>query len=269
MRCEDAQELITALVDNELTSEDRLSVESHLRECGTCRFIHEQESALKSEIRAAGASVTAPPHLREKILAGRRGFSAGRETEGRFAAWSWVAFPGLRPALALILLVVLILPAIYLWWPAGNISLAALKTHEGILGGKTAFVRAENPDVIKSQLVRSVAGRFAPMGYDLSTMKLRVVGGIVQKVRERRILVTVYEGEGPTLTCFTFLGTERDAPQSAKIFFDPEKKMNFYTFSEGDVQGVLHREGDVICILVSKMPMADLLAIARAKARAA
>jgi anti-sigma factor RsiW len=269
MKCEDAQELITALVDDELASEDRLSIESHLRECRTCRFIQEQESALKSEIQAAGARVTAPPHLREKILAGYRGFPAGRETEGRSAAWSWLALPGFRPALALIVLVTVLFPAIYLWWPAGNISLAALKTHEGILGGKTAFVRAENPDAVKSQLVHSVAGRFAPMGYDLSTMKLRVVGGMVQKVRERKVLVTVYEGEGPAVTCFTFLGSEKDAPKSAKIFFDPEKQISFYTFSDGDVHGVFHREGDVICILVSKMPMADLLAVARTKARPA
>jgi hypothetical protein len=50
-------------------------------------------------------------------------------------------------------------------------------------------------------------------------------------------------------------------------FFDADKKMNFYAFSQGGMNAVLHREGDVICILVSEMSMDDLLALARSKAK--
>ena len=32
-------------------------------------------------------------------------------------------------------------------------------------------------------------------------------------------------------------------------FFDPERKMEFYTFSRDEIHAVLHREGNVICIL--------------------
>jgi hypothetical protein len=79
--------------------------------------------------------------------------------------------------------------------------------------------------------------------------------------------VTVYQGQGPTVTCFTFLGSESDAPPAAAVFFDAVKKINFYSYGEGDVQAVMHAEGGVICIMVSKMPASDLLAMMRDKAR--
>ena len=67
--------------------------------------------------------------------------------------------------------------------------------------------------------------------------------------------------------CYTFLGSEGDAPANAARFFDQDKKMNFYAFSRAGINAVLHREGDVICILASEMPMDELLALAREKSR--
>ena len=32
-------------------------------------------------------------------------------------------------------------------------------------------------------------------------------------------------------------------------FFDPEKSVQFYTLSRDEIHAVLHREGDVICVL--------------------
>ena len=43
--------------------------------------------------------------------------------------------------------------------------------------------------------------------------------------------------------------------------------MNFYAFSYDRVNAVLHREGDVICILAAEMPMEKLLALAKSKAK--
>jgi hypothetical protein len=100
------------------------------------------------------------------------------------------------------------------------------------------------------------------MEYDLSPVGLRAVGGLVQEVASQRILVTVYEGRGPSLSCFTFL-TDGGVPPNAHLFFDPEKKMSFYTFSNGHTNGVMQRVAGRVCILVSKMSMQELLALAR------
>ena len=129
--------------------------------------------------------------------------------------------------------------------------------------GDISFVRAENPSEIKNQLYRATGGKFAPMGYELSPVGLKAVGSTVKEVSDREVLIAVYEGTGPSVSCFTFLGTEKDAPPEARLYFDPETKINFYTFSKDGINGVMHRVGERICLLVSKRPIQELLDIAR------
>lgn len=269
MKCEETQELITALIDNELSDSERSSIESHLQDCVRCRFAHRQEQALKRAIRMAGIGVSAPPDLREKILSAL-GMAPQRDEAPKRWEWpAWAAKLMPRPALVFALLVFLLLPTVYLSLrpKEPSIPVFALETHKNVVEGTLSFVKEGSQERVKEQLVRSVEGEFAPMGYDLSMMGLQAVGGMVREVGGRKILVAIYEGEAPSLTCYTFLGTERDALDNAAVFFDPDKKINLYTFSHGGVNGVLHREGKLICILVSKMPVGDLLALARSKAQ--
>ena len=60
MNCEEAQDLITALIDDELSEWESASIKSHLEQCVRCQTMHQQERALKAEVRMAAASVTAP-----------------------------------------------------------------------------------------------------------------------------------------------------------------------------------------------------------------
>src|SRR3989304_7213868 len=71
MRCEEAQEFIIGLVDNELSHRERNDIKVHLTECRRCRFAYEQELVLKREIHLAAASVSAPANLRARILSHR------------------------------------------------------------------------------------------------------------------------------------------------------------------------------------------------------
>jgi hypothetical protein len=103
------------------------------------------------------------------------------------------------------------------------------------------------------------------MEYDFSMLGLQAVGGFVEEVGGRKVLVTVYEGKGLTISCLTFLGAERDLPADAAIFFDAGKERKFYTFSQGRINGVLQRVGEKICILVSEMPLQDLVALAQSR----
>lgn len=266
MNCEEAQELITALVDQELSGSERSRIESHLKDCPRCQFALKQEQALKRDVRTAAASVTAPADLREKILSGLPPVPEKGAVTGEGASRGWLFRLALRPAFVLALL--LLLPALYLLRPQQpSIPLFALQSHEKLVDRTLSYTREENPEKLRERLVQSVEGRFAPMGYDLSAIGLRPVGGTVQEVGGRKILVAVYEGTAPSLTCYTFVGTERDLPEEATLFFDPEKKINFYSFSRGDVNGVVHREGELLCILVSKLPIGELLVLARSMAR--
>src|SRR5918994_2827176 len=79
INCEQAQELITALVDQELDQAERSALEAHLEECSGCRLAFEEELALKRKIRQAGERMHAPALLRNRILSDRRIFPEERQ----------------------------------------------------------------------------------------------------------------------------------------------------------------------------------------------
>jgi anti-sigma factor (TIGR02949 family) len=268
MTCAEAQELITALIDQELDQAERFSLEAHLSECPGCRLVFEEESALKQKIREAARRINAPDDLRSRILLDPRIFPEKNRSTRRWQDYLRPMPTLLRPILAFALLLAIALPMFYLSKPRGEpIALAALETYDRFLNGELPVHRTENTDEIVKELTHAVHGHFHPMGYDLTAMNLRPVAGLVREIDGRKVLVAVYEGQGGTLFCYTFLGSEEDAPPNAAKFFEAAKKMNFYAFSRGGVNAVLHREGDIICILAAKMPMEELLGLAKSKAK--
>jgi len=265
MTCTEAQELITALVDHELPDPERSTLEAHLNECARCRLVLDEEHVLKQAVRGAGQNVQAPIELKDRILADARLFPEKRH---RWRDYIWPMPRILTPAFAAAL-VLLVGFAAFSWIQQrkASVALAALETYDLFLRGELSVRRLENTEELAQQLTRAVDGRFHPMGYNLASMNLRPVAGLVREMKGRKILIAIYEGQGGSLFCYTFLGSEEDVPPNAARFYDAGKKMNFYAFSSGPVNAVFHREGDLICILASDMPMEKLLALAQSKAQ--
>jgi hypothetical protein len=262
MKCEQAEELISALIDHELSDPERAAVESHLKACPNCRRFYEWGKALNIEIRAVGAGVVAPAGLRQTILSNQP--TKAKEAESSSARRGLVLRlrPFLRPVFASALLVIVVVSILFFMRASSQpISLTALDIRAKIDRGEVALQKQTNTDELHAWLRRSVSGRFGPLGYDFSPLKVKPVGATVQEVRGRQILVAVFKGNGLSIMCFTFLGTEEDAPKDATAFFDPEKKISFYAFSRDGIHAVLHREDKVICILVSNMPPEELLSL--------
>ena len=268
MTCGEAQELITALVDRALPEAERALLETHLHECADCRLALEEERSLKHAIHGTGAQMRAPDALRARILSDPRIFpEQGRPAKG-WRDYLWPMTPVLRPALGGALVIAMVFSAFYFVGREKEpIAVAALESYDLFVKGKLPVSRPASADEIAALLTRAVGGRFHPMGYDFTAMDLRPVAGLVREIDGRKILVAIYQGPHGAILCYTFLGSEEDAPPHAAKFFDSEKKMNFYAFSRGVVNAVFHREGDVNCILASQMPMEELLAVARLKAR--
>jgi hypothetical protein len=269
MRCEEASELITGLVDSEVSPEECSAIENHLSECLRCRSAYEEERVLKTTLGAAANLVTAPHALRQNILADDRIFPNAIEPR---SAWKRIlghepSF--LRPSWALAVLVLIALPSLY-WLSFQQSPLASevIESHAGIVQGTIRYVKMTNATALREYLTHAADGRFGPMARDLSMMGLYPVGGTVREINGRKVILAVFEGAGPSVICYTFAGTEADAPDDALVFYDPETKVNFYEFSLGPVNAVMHREGDLICIFTSEMPMSQLLALARSKGKA-
>ena len=264
MKCEEAEELISALADNELSDRERSSIEGHLRDCPRCQRAYEWHQSLNSEIRTVSASVVAPIDLRQRILSDQHTMPKEGESSNGGSKLILRLQPFLRPAFASALLVILLISIFFLMQrPSQPISLTALQIRAKIDEGEISLQEATNTDELHDWLRHAVDGKFGPLGYDFSPLGVKPIGGTVQEVKGRQILVAVFKGNGLSITCFTFLGTEEDAPKNATVFFDPEKRMRFYTFSRDGIHAVLHREGNVICILVSNMPPEELLSLVK------
>lgn len=268
MTCEEAQELITGLVDGQLPEAERASLESHFKACTKCRFVYAQEQNLKNAIHGAGGELRASPALKDLLLSDPRIFGnipAPAKSWFKRPAWK---HPLLRPAIAAALLLLIAIPAWLLTRPsAPAISIAAVQSYDRLSDRQILTVKTKDLSELTNLLSRSVNGRFKPMGYDFSMMRVELVGGTVLNFNGRQVLVTQYLGPDQSILCYTFVGTEADAPAIAATFHDSEKRLDFYAFSVGNVNAVLHRENDVICILASEMAMTDLLDLARAKAK--
>jgi hypothetical protein len=261
MNCKQAQDLITGLVDNELSDLERSAIESHLESCSRCEAAYAQERALKIEIRKVATGVVAPVGLREKILSDQRTFPRETEVPNR---WNKLVLPLRRPVLILPLLAIVVISILYLVLrPIEPVSLTALQLQEKIGGNEVSLHEARSQEELNRWLTQAVDGKFGPMVYDFSSLNVKPVGGLVQDVEGRKMLVAVFRGDSLYVNCFTFIGTEEDAPKNATVFFDPEKKMKFYTFSENGINAVMHREENVICILFSNLPPEQLLSLVR------
>jgi len=266
MRCDEAQEWITASVDNELSADERIAIESHLAECQDCRTQLARETALKRDLKLTSATVTIPQALRTKIEGEVNELGAGPRAAKKTFSRAWLSVPSLRPVWAFAIVLLMIAALAYQLRPGQDLAAVAMATHESVINGKVTLARVGDPGELRKELARAVKNRFAPVALDLSMAKLRPVAGFVKKIGDREVLVTVYEGDGPTITCYTFLGTETDAPKRAELFRDNEMRGNFFIFSQDTLSGVMHQEGEVICILIAKMAPAEILNLLRGKA---
>jgi anti-sigma factor RsiW len=264
MECEQAEELISALIDDELSDPERSSIEGHLKDCPKCQRTYDWGRGLNREIRTVSASVVAPVDLRQRILSDQRTTTKEAESSKGRSKLILRLQPLLRPTFAFALLVILVISIFFLRQsPSQPISLAALQIRAKIVKGEVSLREATDTDELHTWLRRAVNGRFGPLGYDFSPLGVKPVGGTVQEVDGRKILVAVFRGAGLSVMCFTFLGTEEDAPKNATVSFEPEKRMTFYTFSRDGIHAVLHREDNVICLLVSNMPPEELLSLVK------
>lgn len=259
MPCQETQELITGFVDDQISVRERAELEQHLETCAACRNAVALEQRTKSRIHEAGRRLEAPREL-HAALERQYGAQPG-SLWSRVKTWSqW----GLRPVPVMALVVVIAISlAFFMTNDRRAVPMETLAIHRAVISGNVDYAKAETPESVAQQLSRAVGERFAPPVYDLGQFGLHTAGGFRQELHDRDVLVTVYRGNTDTLTCHTFVGDERDIPEASQLVYDPLDGRKYFTFSDGDVNGVLQRYGDELCVLVSKLPMDELLQVAR------
>ena len=158
MRCEEAQELITAHVDNELDAEERAAIHAHLQNCADCSRAYAREQLLKRQLHLAGREVSAPAALRHSLESNWTAPTAIERgtSQGRFGGW--FEFSARRPALVAAMVLVAVGLFFYTRRSADNLAVAAIETHRRILSGKTTLARSDNPATLRKESATRLTG---------------------------------------------------------------------------------------------------------------
>jgi len=174
MNCDEAQEWITALIDNELSAAERVAIEEHLGTCSQCQQLCAQERRIKLDIHRTSALITAPLALRQAVE-GSSGNAIPWE-RAKTQVKHFLTMPLVRPVLALALGLLILYPWLFPGSAKKDIALQTLSTYAEIAAGKRALARVNDPNEIKRQLIQAVNGRFASaVGAAVNTRRSVVV----------------------------------------------------------------------------------------------
>ena len=266
MDCTEIRELITALVDGELTPEEEALVEGHTRQCPRCQDIYESERRIKGYLLSIREDVTTPSYLRQRVV----------ESLGRKEGFNFPLLIKSRPSLiqtaALVALLVLIaFSTAYYLGVRGEETIAAetLKTHKRLMKGdlKIDFVTS-NTDELKNFFDKTGSIPFNFTVQDMGAFGFRLRGGFIENVLGKRTAVVIYENKGHVISCYMLKGSEKDFPRSVFLkTTDRNRGMDFHLVRYEGYNLVMWKDKDMICIMVSELDGNYLLSLAISKAK--
>jgi anti-sigma factor RsiW len=164
-----------------------------------------------------------------------------------------------------------VLLAAWVWWGrsgSGDVSVPAQAARDFVAvaeNGSLALERrtdraadleaffAEAPNAPRVRVID-----LGMMGFTLEGGRRHVIGGVPSALY-------VYRGtDGQRLACQMFEGRLEDLPPTADL--RENNGFMFRVYRDGDVSMVFWQEGDLVCVLVSRLPVEEVVALAFAKA---
>ena len=204
LTCTRVEEAISAYIDDEVSDKERGIIEGHLSVCPECRMRYEAGKALRSLIRSRKDRLLEPasPDLRQRVA---KAVNA-EETQRRWDALSRRRMVGLL-SLAASLALCVIGGSLYFHAsspPRSVVSevvdehIQCLLKQEGALDFRTAS-REDLSQWFQSRIDINVAPpRFHPAD-------LRLLGGRLCYLMDRRVAYLMYRGEGKQMVCMFVL----------------------------------------------------------------
>lgn len=239
MDCQQYKEIISAHVDGALSSEERLTVQSHLNRCSRCTRLCLWETGVRRALKPKLSLISARSALKERVL------DQLRETprEGLFS-WSYMAH-GLAAAFALLLIVAV--P--YLFWSdkvEGDIFTGAIARYQKVTQARVDTPQTTSP---AAQLL------------DLSPLGYRILSSRTRRVKGQEGRVFVYQGPGKEyLLAQEIKGVEFSHPSGGTVIRASSR--NFVSYSQQGVNLIAWKQKDLLCILTSTLPKEKLLSLA-------
>lgn len=249
MTCHEVGRDLEAYLDGELSVRATLEVAEHLASCATCASREERARAVQAHLRVTAPRPEVPPALRERItaaldLADRRALRSGQTLASRPV---WLATAAAAAAVLL---------AVWLGRPTGPPPLSV-----ELVGQHMSVARLAEPVEFASSDAGAVSGWFrgrAPYRVpvpDYSGSGIRLLGGRVTELSDRRAAFIVYEKNRRTISLFTF---PRYGEGLARVTVVTRDGRTFYTQEVRGYQVLLWHEGEMAYALVGDLGWDEL-----------
>jgi hypothetical protein len=259
LECKDYQELITAAIDGEISKEDKLVLDAHLKTCATCRAEYAAESSLKNLVKARIRMVPTPSPVLARITAGlaESEQSAGDSLMDRLR--SLLARPLVRPALAVLVAALLVYIFTNRSKPV-DILEESNATFEQVLKGTFLLQEASSePAILKSFF----AGKTAFPVFIPEMMHCNLLGGVLNEHPGGAVAHVVYDMQAIKIYLYQTGWANVLKGDGATVTPDVREELLRASWcSRVSPQGhtiVLARKGETLVVAVSDMKRDDLL----------
>ena len=240
MTCEDYQDWIAADVDGR-AGERADGLAAHVEACPACRALRAEQLEVRDLLRARTVLEPAPPWLTTRI----RGYldeESERRSRGRLAGVRAAVLGLAAASLALALL------------PRGpGAELAEIAESVRATEVRPVGLAASEPAELANLYARELRHARPPVVLDLAPA-LRLVGGTVRTLRGEPARVTTYRSAKGSVLCHL-------VPASAWPAIAARLEGEPFWITVGGVHLRVARAGDEICVLASRMPLADFRAV--------
>ncbi len=251
MTCREVLRDLETYLDGELPVRETLEVAEHLASCASCAAREEQARAARAHLRLTAPRPEIPPALRERIAAAldRADRMALRASPLAGRRPFWLATVAAAAAAVLL--------AVWIGRPTGPAPLAL-----ELVAQHMSVARLPEPVEFASSDAGAVAGWFqgrAPYRVsvpDYSRTGIRLLGGRVTDLSDRRAAFIVYEKNRRTISLFTF--PHYDGGGFARATAVTRDGRTFYTQEVRGYQVLLWQERGMAYALVADLGWDEL-----------
>jgi len=193
MECEEIHRLLNAYLDGELNPDRQLEMERHLILCPSCASLAQEHQEFRAFFRIGATRYRAPLQLKAKILAAAR----REEAKQRFAflRQSWV-YAAAVIALGLFLTLNFVFPDTQKEFSRQ----AVLRHSDSLSANHLVEVASSKPLVVKPWLTAELT--FPPPVVDSPASGYSLLGGRVDRIRNRSVAALVYQHDNDVVSLF-------------------------------------------------------------------
>ncbi len=260
MKCEEVKELVTAMVDGEITKEEEKRLSLHLQECINCSRKLREERALKRRVSGLYKDKRAGEALKEEVL------RMIDERTTTFPAVVVKQFPVSLFAGVALALVLIVFAYIYFHPLIGTGRFPEkLLTYTGKLiekhekGVLSLEYPTSDPSLLEEYFKKHEEINFEVPVPDMRASGYELLGGSVEKINSIPFAISVYKSDKTIVLNIMFEGIEFEGEEFGEERIDEKSGMEFYLSSRGEVNSVAWWMGEELCIAVSKLPPEKLI----------